>query len=111
MMKYREADYPQIWDEEARDNIEFRRFMRKVISEMRPRAKRDMAAMENSRLPVSEVLRILNEAWDVMEVIWRAASPHQKRAHEDRLVPMWREIRPHLNRTYKIAEGRRERMQ
>jgi hypothetical protein len=111
MMKDYEADYPQIWDEEARDNIEFRRFMRKVIAEMLPRAKRDMAAMENSRLPVSEVLRILNEAWDVMEVIWRAASPHQQRAHEDRLVPMWRQIRPLLKRTYKIAEERRERMQ
>jgi hypothetical protein len=109
MMKDYEADYPQIWDEEARDEIEFRRFMRKVIAEMLPRAKRDMAAMENSRLPVSELLRILNEAWDVMEVIWRAASPRQKRAHEDRLVPLWREIRPLLKRTHEMAKAELER--
>jgi hypothetical protein len=109
MMKNYEDDYPHIWDEEVRDDIEFRRFMRKVIAEMLPRAKRDMAAMENSRLPVSELLRILNEAWDVMELIWRAASPRQQRAHEDRLVPLWREIRPLLNRTYEIAEGQLER--
>jgi hypothetical protein len=109
-MNNREDDYPQIRDEEVQDDIEFRRFMRGIIPQLLPRAERDLAAMKKSRLPVSELLRILLEGWDVIELIWRASSPgRQQRDFEERLAPFWREIRPLMKHTHEMAEAELER--
>jgi hypothetical protein len=104
-------DYPPIWDDEARDDIEFRRFMRKIIPELLPGAERNLAYLKSGgRLPISELVRILVEGWDVLELVWRASSPRQKREFEDRCAPWWAEISPLIKQTFERAKEQMERV-
>jgi hypothetical protein len=104
-------DYPPIWDDEARDTIEFRRFMRRVITELLPETERNLAYLKSGRrLPVTELVRILVEGWAVLELVWRASSPRQQREYEDRLAPWWAEISPLLKQNYERAKAEMERL-
>jgi hypothetical protein len=104
-------DYPLICDDDARDDIEFRRFMRKVIPEVLAETERNLAYFKSGRrLPVSELVKILVDGWAVLELVWRASSPRQKRRYEDRLAPFWAQLRPLLKQNYERAKAGMERV-
>jgi hypothetical protein len=102
MMKDYEADYPHILDEEARDDIEFQRFMRKVIAEMLPRAKRDMATMKGSRLPVGEP----PELHDAVERRWLASYTQLTKERKEYLLNC--ELKPTSQEKETICKSKQE---
>jgi hypothetical protein len=49
-------DYPVLDDEEAQDDIEFRRFMRGIIPQLLPEAERNLAANRGQSTPRRDIL-------------------------------------------------------